>query len=380
LSACAERKRPQTVTRGRNVQEEVLIMNGVIYLDTLYLIVKYPYLDVFRKWYRHAERADYRLLKEGIQHGDFVVRNGASCYKFSLWQHDARIFLTDQVDQKVGEGNGSGIWVQLGPKFLIENIDHLQRSVKELLTSVGVRGDYPIKINRLDIALDLFGVSMRDQDLGQWKEGWVGRSKVSAFHLNSRTSDLETINIGSRKSAIFLRVYDKLAQAINEGDILYWLDIWQGHRGAVTRIEWEIKPKDGNFGNDLQDFALFNGFSIRETLNYLLDWGRLCIPNPDDSNNRRWQDAELWQKARALAAEFSEGVDWPTSRYGKAFHGVSDAYIKQLSGTISGGMARLAMEKEPNMVSLITGLEKRGQPLERIQANAKRKKGIYSRL
>ncbi len=89
--------------------------DGVIHLDTLYLIVKYPYLDVFKSWYRHAEGIEYRKLKEGIQHGDFVVRNGASCYKFSLWQHDARIFLTDQVDEKVGEGNGSGIrfsWVQ----------------------------------------------------------------------------------------------------------------------------------------------------------------------------------------------------------------------------------------------------------------------------
>lgn len=72
-------------------------MNGVILLDTLYLIVKYPYLDVFRDWYRHAEGIEYRKLKEGIQHGDFVVKNGASCYKVSVWQHDARIFLTCQA-------------------------------------------------------------------------------------------------------------------------------------------------------------------------------------------------------------------------------------------------------------------------------------------
>ncbi len=288
--------------------------------------------------------------------------------------------MTDQVDQKVGEGNGSGIWIQLGPKFLIENIYHLQSSVKELLAAVGANGDYPITINRIDIAMDLFGVSMKEQDINQWQARWVGRSKVSDLHFNSRTSDLETIYIGSRKSAIFLRVYDKVAQAISQGDILYWLDIWKDCKGSVIRIEWEIKPKEGHFGNDLQDFSLFNGFSIRELLNYLLDWGRLCVPNPDDSNNRRWKDSELWQKARALAAEFSEGVDYPTSRYGKEFHGVSDAYIKQLSGVISGGMARLGMDKEPNMVALIEGLNKHGQPLERIQKNAKRKKGIYSKL
>ena len=34
-------------------------------------------------------------------------------------RHDARVFLTDDVDEKRGDGNGMGIWVQLGPKFLI---------------------------------------------------------------------------------------------------------------------------------------------------------------------------------------------------------------------------------------------------------------------
>jgi hypothetical protein len=111
--------RPHPVTRGRNVQKE--IMNGIIHLDTLYLIVKYPYLDVFKKWFQQIEGIDYRMLKEGIASGDFVIRNGSSCYKYSLWQHDARIFLTDQVDEKVGDGNGSGVWVQLGPKFIIQH-------------------------------------------------------------------------------------------------------------------------------------------------------------------------------------------------------------------------------------------------------------------
>lgn len=355
-------------------------MKGLVHLDTLYLIVKYPAMDVFREWYRHAENVDYRKLKEGIQHGDFVVKGGASCYKVSVWQHDARVFLTDQVDEKVGEGNGSGIWVQLGPRFLIENITHLQTSVKELLTAVGVVGDYPTKINRLDIALDLFGVDLKEQSLTQWQEGWVGRSKVSGFFLNSRTSALETINIGSRKSAVFLRIYDKIAQAVKEGDIAYWLDIWKGCSGAVTRIEWEIKPKEGHFRPDLQDFAQFNGFSIRETLNYLLDWGRLCVPDPEDSNNRRWQDAELWKEVRAVAEDFREGVDWPTSRYGKEFHPLSEAYVKVLSGVISGGMARFGLNKEPNMVDLIGGLEEHGHTLDAIQRDAKRKAAIISRL
>lgn len=356
-------------------------MNGLIHLDTLYLIVKYPRQDVFQKWYRQVKDVDYRLLKEGIVSGEFVIKSGASCYKVSVWQHDARIFLTDQVDEKLGEGKGMGIWIQLGAKFLIHHMGHLQSAVKELLEAVGVVGDYPIKINRLDVAMDLFGVNMQEQDLNLWRAGWVGRSKVSSNFFNSRTGALETINIGARGSAVYLRIYDKLAQANKEGDIEYWLDVWKSNPSAVTRIEWEIKPKKGGFVNDLQDFSLFTGFTFIELLNYLLDWGRLCIPNPDDSNNRRWHDALLWESARALAAEFSDGVDWAVSRHGKEFHGVSKAYIKFLSGTISGGMARFGLGiDKPNMVSLIEGLAKNGHELAGIQIKALQKAKIYSKL
>lgn len=353
-------------------------MNGLIHLDTLYLIVKYPHLDVFKRWYSLIEGVDYRILKEGISSGEFVIKNGASCYKVSVWQHDARVFFTDQVDEKLGEGKGSGIWVQLGPKFLIHHAGNLQKAVKEFLAAVGVTGNYPIKVNRLDVAVDLFGVNIQDQDLNLWQSGWVGRSKVSSNFFNSRTGALETINIGARGSAIYLRIYDKLAQAIKEGDIEYWLDVWKTIPSAVTRIEWEIKPKQGNFPDDIQDFSLLVGFSVRELLKYLIDWGRLCIPNPEDTNNRRWEDAPFWKLARALVAEFSED-DYPVSRYGKEFHGVSDAYVKFLSGTISGGMARLGLEN-PNMVTLIEGLQKHGHGLETIQKVAHKKAARISKL
>jgi hypothetical protein len=341
--------------------------------------VKYPFLDAFKKWYRHAEGVDHRKLKEGILYGDFVVKGGASCYKLSVWQHDARAFFTDQVDEKLGENKGSGIWVQLGPKFLIHNAYNLHSAVKEFLISLGIVGNYPIKINRLDLALDLFSVSMKKQDLSFWQQGWVGRSKVSGVHFNSRTGDLETINIGSRQSAIYVRVYDKVAQAIKEGEIYYWVDIWKEFNGDVTRIEWEIKPSDGNFPKDLQEFELFTGFTVKELLFYLLDWGRLCIPNPLDSNNRRWKDSPLWEQIRSLAEIWANGVNWPLSRYGKEYHGITEGYVNFVSGTISGAMARFGLD-QPSMISMIEGLEKHGHGLENIQKVAAKKAAIISRL
>lgn len=356
------------------------VLKEVIHLDTLYLLVKYPKLDVFKYWYSKVEHVEHRLLKRGIVSGDFVIKGGASCYKVSVWQHDARIFLTDQVDEKIGDGKGSGIWVQLGSKFLIQNIHNLHQAVKDLLFSIGVIGEYPTKINRLDVAIDLFGVNMQDEDLNSWRSGWVGRSKVSSLHFNSRTGALETINIGSRGSAVYLRIYDKVAQATAEGDIEYWRDVWQGYEGTVTRVEWEIKPDDGNFGKDLQDFSLFNsGFTVIELLNYLVDWGRLCIPDANDTNNRRWKDTPLWERVRTAVINFSTGHDYPISRHGKEFHGVSDGYIKFLSGTISGGMARLGLEN-PNMVTLLTGLSENGHGLESITRTAAKKATLFSKL
>ena len=125
-----------------------------------------------------------------------------------------------------------------------------------------------------------------------------------------------------------------------------------------------------------------NGFTLIETLNYLLDWGRLCIPNPDDTNNRRWKDAPLWEQARGLVKDYSDGVvDWAISRHGKEFHGISDAYVKFIGGAISGAIARFGIDKEnPNLYDMVDGLGKHGHKIETINKTAKKKREIYSRL
>ena len=272
-----------------------------------------------------------------------------------------------------------GAWIQLGPKFLLHHQTDLQGAVKRFLLSIGIIREYPLSITRLDIAVDLIGVSMRDQNINKWSEDWVGRSKLSAIYRNSRTGSLETINIGSRNSPVFLRIYDKVAQAIAEGDFLYWFDIWKVNDKPVTRVEWEIKPKKGNFPNDLVDFSLFNGFSVRELLNYLMDWGRLCDPIPTDSNNRRWPDSKFWSDLRGFIEIWRENINWPTSRYGKDFHGISPGYLKFVSGTLSGAMARLS-ENDPTMLSMFEELQRRGESLESIHRKAKMKAAVYKRL
>lgn len=361
------------------VQRTRFFMDAFITLDTFYLHVKYPYRDVFDRWFSPVANLDYRILKQGQLVDDFVVRNGSSGYKVSVWDHDARAYLSEQVDEKCGEGKGMGVWIQLGPKFLIEHSDNLHQAVKEFAYSIGILKDYPISISRIDIAIDLLNVSMADQNVNTWSQNWVGRSKLSGVFYNSRTGILETLYIGSRKSPVFLRLYDKVAQSIAEGDIEYWKDVWKGFEGAVTRVEWEIKPKDGNFSGDLKDFSLFNGFSIRELLNYLMDWGRLCEPDPDDTNRRRWKDSEFWSSLRSIVELWADGITWPTSRFGKEFHGLSEAYIKFVSGTISGAMARFN-EDNPTISELLTGLDSKGETWEKIKRKAESKASVIRKL
>ena len=354
-------------------------MEGFITIDTLYLHMKYPKRDIFDKYFRYVEGVDTRILKEGCVKGDFVIRNGSSGYKLSIWQHDARVFLTDQVDEKCGEGMGMGTWIQLGPKFLLENINDLQAAVFDFLLELGIEDYFPINLTRIDIALDCLGVAMIDQNLEFWKNGWVGRSKVSKVYYNSRTGLLESLYIGSRKSPILLRVYDKVAQSITEGDYQYWLDVWKNFEGPVTRIEWEVKTKDGNFSNRLINFEKFDSSAIRELMNYLLDWGRLCTPGQSDSNRNRWEDSPLWSETRQFVAKWSKGIFWPISRYGKEYHGVSDAYMKFLSGAISGGIAK-TNPNNPNIKGLFEGLDEFGETLEKIHRVAEMKARRIKRL
>jgi hypothetical protein len=344
----------------------------------MYLNVKYPKADVFERWYFHVKGLEPRTLKRGIPFDEFLIKGGASGYKVSVWYQDARAFLTDEVDEKRGEGHGMGIWLQLGPKFLIQNGQNLKNAVKYFLEAIGVIGEYETRITRIDIAMDLFGVSMRDQDLDNWRNNWVGRSKVSSNHFDSKTGALQTINIGSRQSPIYVRIYDKRAQAIKDDDIFFWLDVWGGVDDEVTRIEWEVKPNDGNFENYLKNFSMFNGFAARELLNYLLDWGRLAEPDLSDENRSRWPDSEFWQGLREVAAQWANGVDWPILRHPHTIKPLSEAYVKQAAGVLAGAMAR-CNPQNPNWVDMLHEFEHYGNGIETLKYKARAKSEILIR-
>lgn len=355
-------------------------MKYAVSVDTLYLNVKYPRKDVFERWFRVIQGCDSRELKNGVTEGNFVVRGGSIGYKVSVWSHDIRAYLTDEVDELRGEGKGMGIWIQIGPKYLLDHPpgNELRKAVREFLLEIGVKGDWAIRISRIDVALDLFGVELANQNLELWRQGWVGRAGISSTYFNPKSGQLETINIGSRRSAVYLRIYDKIAQAVAEEDIFYWWDVWNNHWDKVTRIEWEVKTKKGGF-EEFEDFNKLCERQIVELLNYLVEWGRLSIPNPNDSNNRRWKVSDFWKIVLSAAEEWADGITWPTSRVGKKFKGISEEYLRIVAGTVSGAMARLTPEN-PSLFNMLTIMEDHGLGLKKIQRDAEAKAEIIKRI
>ncbi len=146
----------------------------------------------------------------------------------------------------------------------------------------------------------------------------------------------------------------------------------------MTRVEWEVKPKRGGF-EAFEDFYQLSRWTVVELLNYLVKWGRLCNPNPADSNNRRWDVAELWRHVLEAVEDWADGDNWPTSRLGKQFKGINDSYLRGVAGTMSGAMARLNMER-PNLGSMLTEMEDRGIGLKRIHKDAEDKAEIFKRI
>lgn len=188
-----ELKTPRTVLRGVNHQ----LVN--LWLDSLYLVVEYPHADVFQQWALGVSDLQKPELYAGIPYEGMVLKRGANGYRLAVWDADARVFLTDRVaDRLTGSsaaGQGMGIMLQLGPKWLRcfggspADAQYLKDSVCGQLMLFGVKDPerYPMRVNRLDIALDVLGLDMASFSVDEWRGQWVGYAKPRTFHLSRRT-------------------------------------------------------------------------------------------------------------------------------------------------------------------------------------------------
>lgn len=394
MSGFNEDNNPRTVSRGLKIQKVFL---GI---DSLYLVVEYPHDDVYRKWSSTIVSLDDKKLYQGIPCDDMLVRKGASGYKLSVWSGDARLFITDRVDDNLVAthegGQGMGLLLQLGSKWLQVKADlssyaTLSASIFDLLKRFGVQSpeNYPIRINRLDLALDVIGLAVADFSVDEWRKGWVGRASSKHFYDDSSTGNLSGLAIGSSKGAVRFKVYDKLLEAQKTGDFLFWFSVWMDSGVkvsdfdpvAIARFEWSFKLHEAKFVG-LRYLSDYSFDKLKELLNYAtLDWGRLCIPE-EISNKSRQKLHPLWHKIRHLMIE-----EWHIDDVGRAkrdYHVIPDlntAYMNSVTGWLGGLMARVGIlnnsGRPANLLDALQLAEKESKP---INQKAHEKWEVLSRL
>ncbi len=383
---------PRTVLRGVKPQ---LASLG---LDSLYLVVEYPHVEVFQKWASGAGDLGDPRLYEGIPYEGLLLRRGAQGYKLAVWDGDARLFLTDRVADRLQDtphaGHGMGVMLQLGPKWLrlfgepfAENT--LRKNIFGQLLLFGLEqpDQYPIRINRLDIALDVAGLDIRSFSVDEWRGQWVGYAKPRNFHLSRRSGDLTGITIGSRKGNVNFTVYDKVTESQQDGDSGFWRSVWgvgEDEDLAVTRFEWSFRPYQARFpGLRYLSEYTFEGFL--GLLNYATQrWGRLCVPAEDAHHKERWELSPLWVELCGFIDEWSlHYTDYVRPRY-ELKPDIKAAYLTSMAGWLAGLQARIGIEKEKDgpvsMAQALAYLYGEGHTFEDISAKAAHKWEIFSKL
>ncbi|MFN8378114.1 MAG: hypothetical protein U0452_05530 [Anaerolineae bacterium] len=324
-------------------------------IDSLYLVLEYPHADVYDKWFRRVSERQEVGLRQGVAFEDFVIRRGANGYALSVWDGDARLFLTDHVDDALEgtaqQGQGMGLMLQLGPIWLrqLGELRFTDRFKSELIAQFAVFGvpepqNYRVRVNRLDIAVDVLGLPVASLSMQEWQDGWVGFARKKHFYTSDRSGELEGFSIGSSEGAVRFKVYDKAKEIVKTGKSAFWRSVWGvSESGAidVARFEWSTRPYAASFANrryldELPETAVF------DLLTYLMFWGSLHVPT-DDGNRSRWPLHPLWEALGELVADALAQCSERVVRDYAIKPDLNPAYIRSFAGWLAGFTARVGV-------------------------------------
>lgn len=385
---------PRPVSRGSKLQP---VFIGI---DSLYLVIEYQDRDVYDYWNEPVKgvREENRIekLREGIPYHGMLLRTGGLGYQLSVWDGDARLFLTHRVNDVLkntpSEGQGMGIMLQLGPKWLRAYADAGPKSFRENLLSqlisfgISESDQYPMRINRLDIAIDILGLSVASFSADEWRENWIGYASPSSFHVSDKTRQLEGLTVGSSSGAVRFKIYDKVAESEKRGTSRFWRSVWgieEQETVEVARFEWSIKCYKARFA-EMRYFSEFTYTKLLELLNYAsLKWGRLCIPQPT-VNQSRWPLAPIWKELRAIIEDYTFSYNVAAHREYDYRVDLNEAYLKSVAGWLAGLLVRVGLEfNGEKPVTLPDGmgfLKDTGYPDSYISRKANKKWAVASRL
>ena len=342
---------PRPVSRGASIQR------GFLGIDSLYLILEYPRRDVFDFWFSIVNDLGNQSLYEGIIFEDFVLRKGAHGYQLSIWYGDARLFVTDRVNetlQGTGQsGQGMGVMLQLGPKWLRAHGDESDlKLIENVLDQFRMflivdPENYLCRLNRVDITLDVVGLRVADLNVDEWRNGWVGYAHNRYFYDTGASEGWSGFVVGTSSGSVRFKVYDKVAESRKSLSSGFWRSVWgldETDAIDVARFEWSIRPYAGKFKGIryLTDLSIE---TLMDLLNYAsVKWGRLCVAQADDHNKARWELAPLWLEIRQLIDDWTSNYQGQARRAYDFRSDLSESYLNSASGWLAGLMARYGIQ------------------------------------
>jgi hypothetical protein len=176
----------------------------------------------------------------------------------------------------------------------------------------------------------------------------------------------------------------RFAGSAQIGALGFWRSVWgveADEMPEVARFEWSIRAYEANFTKMgyLADFT-FEGFL--DVLNYVsTHWGRLCVPNCEDSNPSRWELAALWSEVRRLIDDWSFNYDGCAKREYDFSPDLKPTYLKAAAGWVAGLMARIGVhEGLDTPVGVGAALQRLEAEGLSINEKAVEKRALFARL
>lgn len=178
----------------------------------------------------------------------------------------------------------------------------LYESYHSILGLITRLNENEIKCTRVDLALDdkqdkliPFKTLIKDVRSGNVVSKWKSSTEFTKRNLSDGEIIGQTIYIGSRQSAVFMRIYDKALQLqLEERWIRMEIEVKSGYAQALQK-----KMTKDNIGS-LTKSIINNYFRI--------------VKPGEDSNKSRWETKKYWQKLidTAEKTSLSENPEEPT--------------------------------------------------------------------
>jgi hypothetical protein len=235
----------------------------------------------------HTQREELRLSQEReptpllLSGLEFLLSpNGsASGYPFVISNRDYRI--------EFGEHNNPSFYVTFRSEALWQlSLPILHERFLAWTRELGFRAIQTESLSRVDFTFD-YHVPEIDFD----EDSFVSLASKDAQHRED--GFLQTFTFG--RADIVLRVYDKIAEILQQSDKRWMFKLW-GREDQVWRIEWQVRKEA------LQRFGIRTMENLHERygdlLRYLVNEHDSLRRPTQDSNRSRWPLHPLWEDLR----------------------------------------------------------------------------------